>query len=252
MNMMKRTGAGGSLRRPPIWLVVLLTLGLIVRLGWLAFVQDRLNGSLWSGGLLPLLLSVLSILLTWHIAASLTRYAELSERGAERFTVMSTLLMVAPPLAILTLQLSSWLSSASTLVLLMLLALLQRWQQSRRSVPTWQHPIPRRLYRLTSLPLFCATLVALLYAGFYVLPVFPHTSGLIIITDLFALGWPYTIGAFFTLPYLITQYRQERTLLHNRQISDPGTSATVVFHVAVLILIGTYFIIQLYIYFLIP
>ncbi|GLV53605.1 hypothetical protein KDH_04570 [Dictyobacter sp. S3.2.2.5] len=249
MNLMKRIRSRDSVRyRPPIWLVVLLILGLLVRLYTLGLAQDHLNGSFWSGSLLPLLLSLLAILLTWHVAASLARYAELSERGAERFTVMSTLLMVAPPLAILMLQLSSWLTSASALVLLALLFTLQRWQQSKRSVPIWHHPIPRRLYTLTSLPLLYTSCVALLYAGFYLLHTLPHPSLSIIITDMFTLSWPYTIGAFFALPYLITQYRQERAFLHGRRTTNPGTPATVVFHVAMLIIIAIYSVTQLYTY----
>ena len=245
MSSMKRIGDGGSIRRPPTWLVVLLTLGLLVRLGWLG-AQGRLNGSFWSGNLLPLLLSLLSILLTWYVAASRTRYAELSERGIERFTVMSTLLMVAPPFPILTQQLSSWLTSASALVLLALLSALQRWQQARHSVAIWHHPILRRLYKLTSLPLLCTACIALLYAGSYLLHGFSHPSLSTIITDLFTLGWPYTIGAFFALPYLITQYRQERTLLHGEQAILSRTPQTIALHVTMLIIIGLYFITQLY------
>lgn len=249
MRLMKRIGNSGSILRPPAWLIALLILSLLVRLGWLGFTQGRLNGSFWGVNLLPLLLSLLSIPITWYLAASQASYAELSKRGAERFTVMSTLLMVAPPLPILTQQRSSWFTGVSALALLALLAALQGWQkQARYSIENRHQSIQRRLYRLTSLPLLCTACVALLYAGLYLLQGLSHPSLLVVTSDLFVLGWPYTIGAFFALPYLITQYRQERALLRGEQTTNPGTTTTVVLHVAMLIIISIYFITQLYTY----
>ncbi|GHO83932.1 hypothetical protein [Dictyobacter formicarum] len=248
MSLIKRNGNSGTARKPPTWLWILLTLGMLVRLFWLGFAQDRIHRPFWSDDLLLLLLSLLSILLIWYVAASLARYAGLSERGAERFTVMSTLLMVAPPLPILTQQLSSWLTNAISLVLLALLFALQRERQARHSAGICNPPTLRRLHRLTSLPLLCTACIALLYSGSYFLHGFPHPSLSVIITDLFILGWPYTIGAFFTLPYLITQYRHERALHHSEQATNPPTPKTVALHVAMLIIIGIYFIVQLYTY----
>lgn len=104
----------------------------------------------------------------------------------------------------------------------------------------WVHLIPMRLRKLTGLALLC---------GFSSLV----GSGVVLMTQnavqyiyiALATVQPFFIAALFCMPYLFTQYKQERL---QQEMSETPVKKSTFFHGLTLLLIVLYFACQLYLY----
>lgn len=177
--------------------------------------------------LLSASLLILLTVSTWYAASQLAYTARLSAHGAERFTVMSTLAMLTPPIDIAlqeTLpwkQMAHWTAIFSKVMLMLntlsyaahiciliisvfsfLFALtIFAWRSKQK------HPLFSQIRILTAIPLLysgcsaCLVIIAALLR--YPVP---------FLQTLCWLPFPFLIASLFTTPYLLTQYNEQRTI----------------------------------------
>lgn len=239
--------------RDPVWLLFVPPL---LGRGWLLLKYDA--PALWTAFVFALLILFGSAFLTWLCAALLARSAGLSERGRERFTVMSTLGALALPLAFALKESLIWRSSMSLraftlpttqmpfavncvrsgILLILALAIFLAVGSCLLAKPL-RSTILRRLFLLTRWPLVCSIGICLLYIASYAL----NMPGVLQQNALFLLAFalPFFIAALFTTPYMLTAWYHERGITLTSQ-------RTIALHVTMLVLVALYFGGQLYTY----
>ena len=242
--------------RDPVWLLFIPPL---FGRCWLLWQSALFASWLSLSGSLLIMLLLASI--TWRIAASLASVAQLSERGTERLTVMSTLGALAPPLffvpaeTISSPQHNVWLllifpltpNSLAPLALdiartsiLMINAVSILYAIGNCFVSIWHtNTVMQRVHCLTALPLSYSGGIILLSLVAFILhiPMFVQYYML----SLLVLALPFFTAALFATPYMLTQWQAEQ---HK---TTPARNA-VPLHICMLALIAIYFVSQLYTY----
>ena len=210
------------------WLWIILLLAALIRIRFI--VQ-------WHTNAVALIFSLALVVLTWFFAAMLADGAHLSARAKERFMVMASLVMAAPPLYAIIQELN--FVSSATLVIVLLLILYayvigRRWIENYSNERSMSQYIFTQFFRLSSIAVLfgiCASFI-----GYY-------TQALVLVL-------PFVLAAIFTIPYMAGQYRDE-VLRPRKKKKATETKVHVgyrVLHVFMLILIGLYFAAHLYTY----
>lgn len=241
-----------NVSRPSLVLGGLFLLAFIAR-AWLLYVLNSpFSLGLWLASLLFVLIIAV---LTWLGAGRLAAHASLSERGEERFMVMSTLGSLMIPLPFVAYESIGWRGetafrslvqpffttyiSLSPLYIATIVIIISAFLlvAGACALPLWaRHSLITRICRLTLLPLVYCLGSLLLALAFNSEPTLVR-----IFLVLFGLGFPFVLATLFTIPYMLTQWREE-------QKKPQKPVQRVVFHVAMLIIVASYFCAQLILY----
>jgi len=210
----------------PVWLLFIPSL--LIR-SWLLFcIYPYIS---FQQVLLSTALLIVLTVVTWYVASQLAHTARLSAHGAERFTVMSTLAMLTPPINVALQETLTWKQiaywttassktkltmptilntlSAATNICILIIAVVSFlfaliifiWRSKQKQL------LFSQIRMLTAIPLLysgcsaCLIIIATLLR--YPIP---------FLQTLCWLACPFLIASLFTTPYVLTQYTEQRIM----------------------------------------